>query len=78
MPGMLSKINPVPKLYRCPCSRIISPTYIRNVIMEATSAGIPIETKFRFPKRNEPTYTPTVTPKIMKNAVIKVADRGDT
>ena len=78
IPDMLSKINPVPKLYKCPLSRIISPIYIRNVITEATIDGLQIETNFRFSKRNEPTNTPTVTPKRTKNIVINAADNGDT
>ena len=59
-------------------SKIISPTYIRSVIADATIEGIQTETNFRFPKRNEPTNTPTVTPKRTKNTVINAADNGDT
>ena len=78
MPGMLLKMNPLPKRYKCPLSRIISPIYISSVIEEATMDGIPMERNFRFPKRNEPTNTPTVTPKRTKNMLISVADKADT
>ncbi len=78
IPGMLLNIKPVPRLYKCPLSRIISPIYIRYVITEATIDGIQIETSFRVPKRNEPTNTPTVIPKRIKNTAINVADKGDT
>ena len=78
MPGRLSNKKPFPNKYKCPLSRIISPIYIRNVITEATIDGIKIETGFRFSKRNEPTNTPAVTPKRIKNTAINVADKGDT
>ena len=78
IPGKLSNIIPEPKLYKCPFSSIISPIYIRNVIIEATIDGTQIETSFRFLKKNEPTNTPTVTPKSTKNTDINVADSGDT
>ena len=76
--GMLSNMNPSPKLYKCPFSRVISPIYIRSVITEETIAGIQIERNFRFFKRNEPTNTPVVTPKSTKNIAINAADNGDT
>ena len=78
IPGILSKTNPVPKLYKCPFSKNISPRYIRSVIAEATIDGIQIETSFPFPKRSDPTNTPTVIPKRTKNIVINAADKGDT
>lgn len=78
IPGILLNIMPEPKLYKCPFSKNISPIYIRNVITEATIDGIQIETSFRFPKRNDPTNTPAVTPKRTKNIVINIADNGDT
>jgi hypothetical protein len=40
IPGILSNRNPVPKLYKCPWRRIISPTYIRVVIIADTIAEI--------------------------------------
>ena len=73
-----SKNKPEPKLYKCPLRRNISAIYIRNVIMDAEIAGIQIDTSFRFPKRNEPKNTPTVTPSRIKKTDIKEADRGDT
>ena len=78
MPGKLSKIKPEPKIYKLPLSRNISAIYIRRVITAAKIAGIQIDTSFRFPKRNEPRNTPTVTPSRMKKTVIKDADRGET
>ena len=66
IPGMLSNTNPVPKLYKCRFSRIISPMYIRNVMAAAAIDGIQTETNLLFPKRNEPIKTPTVTPKRIK------------
>lgn len=78
IPGKLLNINPMPKLYKCPFRRIISPIYIRNVIKEAAIDGRKIEMNFRFPKRNEPTNTPKFTPKMTKNTIIKAADKGDT
>ena len=78
IPGILSNRNPVPKLYKCPWRRIISPTYIRVVIIADTIAEIPTVTNLRLPRRKEPTYIPTVTPKRMKNMAISVADKGDT
>ena len=76
--GKLSNIIPEPKRYKCPLSRIISPIYIRNVMAEAAIDGTQTETSFRFLKRNEPTKTPTVTPKRIKNTAINVADNGET
>lgn len=78
IPGKPLNINPVPKLYKCPLRRIISPIYIRNVIIEETIDGIHIEINFCFSKRNEPTNTPTVIPKRTKNTAINAADNGDT
>ncbi len=78
IPGKLSNIIPVPILYKCPLSSIISPIYIRSVIAEAAIEGTPTEITSRFPKRNEPVNTPNVTPKRTKNTVISAADKGDT
>ena len=78
MPGKLSKIKPEPKIYKLPLSRNISAIYIRRVITAAKIAGIQVDTSFRFPKRNEPKKTPTVTPSRIKKTVIKDADSGET
>ena len=78
MPGRLSKKKPVPKLYRCPFSKIISPMYIRKVMREAITAGSQRERSFLLPIKNEPTNTPTVTPRRTKNTVMRIADRGAT
>ena len=78
IPGKALNMNPTLKRYKCPLRRIISPIYIRNVIIEAAIDGIHIEKNFRFSKGNEPTNTPQVTPKRIKNAAIKVADKRDT
>lgn len=78
IPGMPLKRNPSPKRYRCPCNRIISPTYISSVITEATIDGIQTETNLFLSKRNEPAKTPADTPRRTKNKVIKTADKGDT
>lgn len=45
--GMMLKINPVPRLYRCPYNKIISPIYISSVNIEATIDGTQIETNLR-------------------------------
>ena len=78
IPGMLSKKIPVPKLYRLPFSRIISPRYIKRVIPEAIIAGSHTDRKLPFSNRNEPAKIPTVTPSRMKNRAISIAERGDT
>ena len=78
IPGRLSNKKPEPRQYKCPFRRIISPTYIRSVITDAEIVGIQTDTSFRFPKRNEPTNTPAVTPNKIKNTVINTADKGDT
>ena len=78
IPGRLSNKNPEPRIYKCPLRRIISPIYISNVITDAEIAGIQTDMSFRFPKRNEPTNTPAVTPNRTKNTVINAADKGDT
>ena len=78
MDGMLLKRNPVPKLYKCPLSKTISPMYIRRVMTEAATDGIQREARRLFPKKNEPTNTPTVMPRRTKNAVMRAAERGET
>ena len=78
IPGMLLKTDPLPKLYKCPLSKIISPIYISSVIAPATIDGIQIETNLHLPKRKEPTNTPDVTPKRIKKTAIKAADNADT
>ena len=78
IPGRPSNKKPVPKLYKWPLSRNISAIYIRKVITDDEIAGIQIDTSFRFPKRNEPTNTPAVTPSRIKKTVIKNADKGET
>ncbi len=78
IPGKPSNIKPEPKLYKCPLRRNISPIYIRSVITDAEIAGSQTDMSFRFPKRNEPTNTPAVTPNRTKNNVINAADKGDT
>ena len=45
---------------------------------DAVTAGIQTEMIFCFPKRNEPTNEPAVTPKRMKNTDMSVADNGET
>ena len=78
IPGKLSNKKPDPMLYKCPLRSTISPIYISSVITEAEIAGIQTDTSFRFPRRNDPTNTPAVTPNRIKNTVISAADRGDT
>lgn len=73
-----SNKNPEPKRYKWPLKRIISPIYIINVTTDATIDGISTESVFFFSSRNEPTYTPAVTPKMMKNKLISTAERVDT
>ena len=78
MCGRGLKRKPVPKRYKCPLSKHISPIYISSVITLATTDGAQRDKVFFFPKKNELTNMPTVTPRRTKNTVISVADKGET
>jgi len=45
---------------------------------DATTAGITTDISLHFPRRNEPTYIPMVTPNIIKKADIRQAESADT
>ena len=54
IPGIPWQRSDVPKRYRCPCSRIISPKYITVVIADADSAGTVTDSAGLFPNKNAP------------------------
>ena len=76
--GIGLKRNPSPKRYKCPCSKIISPIYIRSVISKDTIAGTQTESNVFLSSRKEPKKMPTVTPHRIKNMAIRIAEIGDT
>ena len=73
-----SKRNPCPNLYRFPFSKIISPIYMSKETKTAVIEGAASDNAFLFPKVQDPTNTPIVTPSKAKKTAIKTAETGET